>query len=78
MVIAVNGWMNHPDGFPLEDGQAVDVHPFAALFENSYFWHELVHMYLAGYMVAGLPAPRASTRWALPARPRHAATTARR
>ena len=53
MVIAVNGWMNHPGGFRLEHGRAVDVHPFAALFENSYFWHELVHMYLAGYIVAG-------------------------
>jgi cytochrome d ubiquinol oxidase subunit I len=29
------------------------VRPFEALFENSYFWHELVHMYLAGYIVAG-------------------------
>jgi cytochrome d ubiquinol oxidase subunit I len=53
MVIAVNGWMNHPTGFRLENGRAVDVHPFAALFENGYFWHELVHMYLAGYIVAG-------------------------
>ena len=53
MVIAVNGWMNHPTGFTLEDGRAVDVHPWAALFENSYFWHELIHMYIAGFMVAG-------------------------
>jgi cytochrome d ubiquinol oxidase subunit I len=53
MVIAVNGWMNHPTGFKLKGGRAVDVHPFAALFENSYFWHELIHMYIAGYMVAG-------------------------
>ena len=53
MVIAVNGWMNHPSGFTLHDGRATHVHPFAALFENSYFWHELVHMYLAGYIVAG-------------------------
>src|SRR5882757_4251358 len=52
-VIAVNGWMNHPGGFQLRDGRAVDVHPWAALFSNSYFWHELVHMYLAGYIVAG-------------------------
>jgi len=29
------------------------VHPWAALFENSYFWHELIHMYIAGFMVAG-------------------------
>jgi cytochrome d ubiquinol oxidase subunit I len=53
MVIAVNGWMNHPTGFVLENGKATHVHPFAALFENSYFWHELVHMYFAGYIVAG-------------------------
>jgi cytochrome d ubiquinol oxidase subunit I len=53
MVIAVNGWMNHPTGFTLRDGRVTDVHPFQALFENSYFWHELTHMYLAGYIVAG-------------------------
>jgi cytochrome d ubiquinol oxidase subunit I len=53
MVIAVNGFMNHPSGFTLRDGEAVDVHPWTALFGNSYFWHELVHMYLAGYIVVG-------------------------
>jgi cytochrome d ubiquinol oxidase subunit I len=53
MVIAVNGWMNHPRGFTLRNGEAVDVHPVQALFTNSYFWHELVHMYLAGYIVTG-------------------------
>ena len=53
MVIAVNAWMNHPSGFRLVHGRAVDVHPFTALFENSYLWHELVHMYVAGYMVCG-------------------------
>src|SRR5213596_3067792 len=52
-VIAVNGWMNHPTGFRLNQGKAVDVHPFQALFANSYLWHELIHMYLAGYIVAG-------------------------
>jgi cytochrome d ubiquinol oxidase subunit I len=52
-VIAVNGWMNHPSGFRLEHGTAVDVHPWRALFVNSYFWHELLHMYLAAYMVTG-------------------------
>ncbi len=53
MVISVNAWMNHPSGFALRDGKAVDVHPLAALFGNSYLWHELMHMYLAGYIVAG-------------------------
>jgi cytochrome d ubiquinol oxidase subunit I len=52
-VITVNGWMNHPSGFRLEHGKAVDVHPFRALFANNYFWHELLHMYLAAYMVTG-------------------------
>jgi cytochrome bd ubiquinol oxidase subunit I len=51
-VIAVNGWMNHPTGFRIENGEVVDVRPFAALF-NSNLWHELVHMYLAGYIVCG-------------------------
>ena len=53
MVIAVNGFMNRPTGFRLENGKAVDVDPWSALFANSYFWHELVHMYLAGYIVVG-------------------------
>jgi cytochrome d ubiquinol oxidase subunit I len=53
LVISVNGWMNHPSGFQLRDGKAVNVHPLQALFGSSYFWHELVHMYLAGYMVTG-------------------------
>lgn len=53
MVIAVNGWMNDPTGFKIRGGKVVDVHPFEALFQNSYFWHELVHMYLAGYIVVG-------------------------
>jgi cytochrome d ubiquinol oxidase subunit I len=53
MVISVNAWMNHPSGFRLRGGKAVDVHPLAALFGNSYLWHELIHMYLAGYIVVG-------------------------
>ena len=51
-VIAVNGWMNRPEGFRLEGGRVVDVDPVAALF-NDHQWHEWVHMYLAALMVAG-------------------------
>jgi cytochrome bd ubiquinol oxidase subunit I len=52
-VIGVNGWMNDPGGFELAaDGTVRDVNPFAALV-NSNIWHEFVHMYLAGIMVAG-------------------------
>jgi cytochrome bd ubiquinol oxidase subunit I len=53
MVIAVNAWMQHPSGFRLVRGRAVDVDPVKALFDNSFLWHELVHMYVAGYMVTG-------------------------
>src|SRR5438034_1124395 len=52
MVISVNGWMNQPTGFSLLDGKVTDVHPLRALF-NDNFWHEFVHMYLAGYVVVG-------------------------
>ena len=52
-VISVNAWMQHPSGFHVVSGQVVDVHPLAALFGNSFLWNELVHMYLAGYIVAG-------------------------
>jgi cytochrome bd ubiquinol oxidase subunit I len=52
-VISVNGWMNHPTGFRVEDGRAVDVKPWSALFGNPYFWHEYVHMYFAAFIVAG-------------------------
>jgi cytochrome d ubiquinol oxidase subunit I len=52
-VISVNAWMNHPGGFRIVNGRAVDVHPWSALFGNSFLWHELVHMYLAAYIVAG-------------------------
>jgi cytochrome bd ubiquinol oxidase subunit I len=51
-VIAVNGWMNHPQGFQVVDGQVRDPEPWTAIF-NDHLPHELVHMYLAGYIVAG-------------------------
>jgi cytochrome d ubiquinol oxidase subunit I len=53
MVISVNAWMNHPGGFRLSGGRVVDVDPFKALFANSFLWNELIHMYLAGYIVSG-------------------------
>ena len=51
-VIAVNGWMNNPTGFDVVDGRVVNQRPWEALF-NDNLWHELIHMYLAGYIVAG-------------------------
>jgi len=53
LVIAVNAWMNHPGGFSLRNGKVVNVHPLRALLGNSYLWNELIHMYVAGYIVSG-------------------------
>lgn len=52
MVIAVNGWMNNPVGFDIVGGLVVNIDPWRALF-NDFFWHEVAHMYLAGYLVVG-------------------------
>ncbi len=53
MVISVNAWMQHPSGFRIVDGKVTHVNTLAALFGNSFLWHELVHMYVAGYIVTG-------------------------
>jgi cytochrome d ubiquinol oxidase subunit I len=52
-VISVNAWMNHPGGFQMANGRLTEAHPLRALFANPFLWHEIVHMYLAAYMVAG-------------------------
>jgi cytochrome d ubiquinol oxidase subunit I len=52
-VIAVNGWMNDPTGFDLgPNGEVSNPRPWEALL-NGNMWHELIHMYLAGYLVCG-------------------------
>src|SRR3712207_3490980 len=51
-VIAVNGWMNDPQGFDVVDGRVTNARPLEALF-NDHLPHELVHMYVGGYIVAG-------------------------
>jgi cytochrome d ubiquinol oxidase subunit I len=54
MVISVNAWMNHPSGFAMDAaGRVTGVHPWRALFANSYLWHEVIHMYVAAYLVTG-------------------------
>lgn len=53
MVLSVNAWMQHPSGFKLVHGKVTDVRPLAALFGNSFLWNEMVHMYLAAFMVTG-------------------------
>ena len=51
-VIAVNGWMNTPEGFDVVGGRVANPRPWDALF-NQNMWHEIIHMYLAGYIVCG-------------------------
>jgi cytochrome bd ubiquinol oxidase subunit I len=53
MVISVNAWMNDPSGFTLRHGKVVHVHPLSALLGNGYLYYELIHMYVAAFMVAG-------------------------
>jgi cytochrome d ubiquinol oxidase subunit I len=52
MVIAVNAWMNHPQGFDVVAGKVVNPRPWSALF-GPFLAHELIHMYLAGFLVSG-------------------------
>jgi cytochrome d ubiquinol oxidase subunit I len=45
--------MNHPTGFRLIHGKVTHIDPLAALFGNPYLWSELLHMYVAAFMVTG-------------------------
>ena len=52
-VVAVNSWMNQPQGFQLDSaGNVTDVQPLKALF-NPATVYEVPHMLLAAYMVVG-------------------------
>ncbi len=50
-VIGANGWMNTPAGFDLVNGAAVNVRPFQAL-SNLSWWHEVMHGTLATYIAS--------------------------
>src|SRR6201991_2501848 len=65
MVISVNGWMNHPKGFTFQDGRVVQANAAKALFANSFFWHEFIHMYVAGFIVTGFVVAAAYAVYAL-------------
>ena len=52
-VVAVNSWMNQPDGFKIAaNGQVTDVAPLDAIF-NGAIAYEVPHMILAAYLVTG-------------------------
>jgi cytochrome bd ubiquinol oxidase subunit I len=71
-VIAVNGWMNNPQGFDVgANGEVTDVRPLEALF-NANLWHEEIHMYLAAFIVASaLVAGVYAVAWLRGRRDRH-------
>ena len=59
-VVAANAWMNAPAGFDWIDGQAYNVDPVAAMFNDAWF-SQALHMTIAafvatGFAVAGLHA----------------------
>jgi cytochrome d ubiquinol oxidase subunit I len=51
-VLGVNAWMNDPVGFHVVNGKVTHPKPWEALLAPN-LGHELTHMYLAGYIVAG-------------------------
>ena len=52
-VVAVNSWMNQPQGFTLgANGQVTDVEPLKVMF-NDAVPYEVPHMILAAYLVTG-------------------------
>src|SRR5699024_2644863 len=59
-VVAANAWMNSPAGFDWVGGEAINVDPVAAMFNDAWF-SQALHMTLAafvatGFAVAGLHA----------------------
>ncbi|SMF22490.1 cytochrome ubiquinol oxidase subunit I [Pseudobacteriovorax antillogorgiicola] len=57
-VISANAWMNSPTGFDWVNGQAINIDPWAAMF-NDRAWNMGIHMLIAafsatGFAVAGL------------------------
>ncbi len=51
-VVAVNSWMNQPQGFTLSSGKVTDVDPLKVIFNNA-VPYEVPHMILAAYLVTG-------------------------
>ncbi|MFW7378581.1 MAG: cytochrome ubiquinol oxidase subunit I [Oligoflexus sp.] len=59
-VVAANGWMNAPQGFDWVNGEAINIDPVAAMFNQAWL-HQTLHMQTAaiqavGFAVAGIHA----------------------
>jgi len=60
LVVAANAWMNSPTGFEWVNGEAINIDPYAAMFNSAWFTQAL-HMVLAAFVatsfaVAGMHA----------------------
>lgn len=51
-VICVNGWMNTPTGFDWINGRAINIDPYAAMF-NPMALYEGIHMVIAAFAAVG-------------------------
>jgi cytochrome bd ubiquinol oxidase subunit I len=51
-VVAVNSWMNQPQGYTMTNGEVTDVEPLKVIF-NPAVPYEVPHMILAAYLVSG-------------------------
>lgn len=59
-VVAANGWMNAPQGFDWVNGEAINIDPVKAMFNEAWL-HQTLHMQIAalqavGFAVAGIHA----------------------
>lgn len=52
LVVAANAWMNCPAGFDWINGQAENIEPIKAMFNDAWFFQAL-HMTLAAFMATG-------------------------
>jgi cytochrome bd ubiquinol oxidase subunit I len=51
-VVAANAWMNSPAGFTWQNGQATDIDPVAAMFNDAWF-SQALHMVIAAFIATG-------------------------
>jgi cytochrome d ubiquinol oxidase subunit I len=51
-IISVNSWMNDPTGFVLVDGEATEVDPWRAMFNDAVVG-QFAHMWVAAFMLVG-------------------------
>lgn len=51
-VVCANAWMNAPAGFEMVNGEAVNIRPFAAMFNEAWV-SQTLHMTIAAYLSTG-------------------------